>query len=155
MDIGIALVIFAAITAWQGRHLVSSGEAAPAFSLQDLDGVTHRLDELQGRKVLLYFWAPWCGVCKAVTPNVASIAASSGESVAVLPVAMAWQSREEVERTARAHGIEGPVLLGDDALAEAYSIRAYPTLYILDAKGKVRHSSIGYTTWLGLKLRLL
>jgi cytochrome oxidase Cu insertion factor (SCO1/SenC/PrrC family) len=32
---------------------------APAFALPDVQGRTHRLDELRGKVVLLFFWATW------------------------------------------------------------------------------------------------
>jgi cytochrome oxidase Cu insertion factor (SCO1/SenC/PrrC family) len=32
---------------------------APGFSLPDLDGKTHSLDETRGKVVLLFFWATW------------------------------------------------------------------------------------------------
>jgi cytochrome oxidase Cu insertion factor (SCO1/SenC/PrrC family) len=32
---------------------------APAFALPDLQGRTHRLDDLRGKVVMLFFWATW------------------------------------------------------------------------------------------------
>ena len=32
---------------------------APAFELPDLDGRAHRLADLRGKVVLLFFWATW------------------------------------------------------------------------------------------------
>jgi cytochrome oxidase Cu insertion factor (SCO1/SenC/PrrC family) len=32
---------------------------APAFALPDLEGRTHRLEDLRGKTVLLFFWATW------------------------------------------------------------------------------------------------
>jgi len=155
IDAALFLLILAAVGAWQTRDLVSSGTPAPDFVLRDLDGVSHRLADLKGRKVLLYFWAPWCGVCKAVAPNVASIAESAGDDVEVLSVALSFKSAEDVARVAREEGIPGTVLLGDGAVREAWSVSAYPTFYVLGADGTIRHSVVGYSTWLGLRARLL
>lgn len=155
IDGGLILLVFLAIGAWQTRNLIASGTAAPDFTLRDLEGRPHRLAESQGRKVLLYFWAPWCGVCKAVAPNVASVAKSAGDDVEVLSIALSYRSEEDVARVAREHGIPGTVLLGDASVREAYSIDAYPTFYLLGADGTIRHSLVGYSTWLGLRARLL
>ena len=32
---------------------------APAFALPDLQGRTHRLDDLRGKVVMMFFWATW------------------------------------------------------------------------------------------------
>lgn len=32
---------------------------APAFALPDLQGRTHRLEDLQGKVVMVFFWATW------------------------------------------------------------------------------------------------
>jgi len=155
LDLGIAVLVFAAITAWQGRMLVSSGAQAPDFVAQRLDGETQRLSDLRGRKVLLYLWAPWCGVCKAMASNVASIAKGANEEeLVVLPVALAYADRADVERVAREHGIAEP-LLGSESIEDDYKVNAYPTIYVIDEEGRISRAAVGYTTWLGLKLRLL
>jgi cytochrome oxidase Cu insertion factor (SCO1/SenC/PrrC family) len=32
---------------------------APAFTLPDLHGRTHRLEDLRGKVVMVFFWATW------------------------------------------------------------------------------------------------
>jgi peroxiredoxin len=54
-------------------HL-SRGEVAPSFSLQDTKGDTISLERLQGRIVLLDFWATWCGPCIASLPDIRRLA---------------------------------------------------------------------------------
>jgi hypothetical protein len=42
----------------QVQHL-DPAKPAPAFALPDLAGGTHRLAELKGKVVMLFFWATW------------------------------------------------------------------------------------------------
>jgi hypothetical protein len=42
-----------------GIQVPSRMAAAPAFALPDVSGRTVRLEDYQGRTLMLYFWATW------------------------------------------------------------------------------------------------
>jgi thiol-disulfide isomerase/thioredoxin len=154
LDAGLVLVAVLAVGAWQTRRHV--GGLAPDFTLTPLGGgapVTR--SSLAGRPVLLVFWAPWCTVCKAEARNVGWARRLAAGRAEVVTVALGYRDPAEVEAFVREQGLEGPVLLGTDATQAAYAVDAFPTAYMLDAAGQVRHSVVGYTTTLGLLLRLL
>lgn len=153
-DLVIFAALFGGVLAWQTRGLVPSGNAAPPFVLRDLDGRAWSLSSLAGKPVVLHFWAPWCGVCKTESPNVSSLYRAAGGDAAVISVAVAYGSVDEVRQFVREHGVDYPVLLGDDALMEAYRVSSLPTTYFLAKDGRIRHASVGYTTSLGLRARL-
>jgi peroxiredoxin len=43
---------------------------APDFALTDLSGAPVSLKDLQGKAVLLYFWASWCATCRVEMPKL-------------------------------------------------------------------------------------
>lgn len=148
----VVLLIVLVIGAWQTRGHVSG--QAPDFRLRTLAGGEVSLSGLAGKPVMLVFWAPWCGVCKAQSGNVDRVLRWAGDGAHVISLAAAYGSVGEVEAAAQAEGMTYPVLLGSDRLAAEYRVEAYPTVYFLDSHGRVKHSAVGYTTTLGMLLRL-
>jgi len=143
---------------WQTRHLLPSGaaEAAPQFTLLDMDGTPHELHATKGRTVVLYFMAPWCGVCHSSIDNLQKIRDSkSAEDVAIYVIAQDYRDPAEVREFLSRHSLNIPVLLGTEDTLRDYRIAAFPTYYILDREGRVQAHAVGYSTELGLRLRLL
>jgi hypothetical protein len=50
-------------------------------------------------------------------------------------------------------GILLPVLMGNPGTASDWSVRAFPTYYVIDADGRIRSRSVGYSTKLGMYIR--
>lgn len=65
------------------------GEAATAldFSAPTLAGERLDVSTLAGEPVVLWFWAPWCTICRTEAPEVAQVAQELADDVTVLGVA--------------------------------------------------------------------
>lgn len=57
------------------------------FSAQTVDGAGFDGASLAGKPVVLWFWAPWCTVCRSEAPDVAAIAKEFGGRVQFIGVA--------------------------------------------------------------------
>lgn len=155
IDVAVVLAIVGAVGLWQTRHHLGGGAPAPAFALPTLTHGPLSSDALRGHRTLMVFWAPWCSVCAAMSDNVDRVAGWLGDDTRVVSVALAWRDRAAVEGYVAEHGIEAPVVLGDRAMQEAYAVSMFPTVYVIDAEGRVAHTAAGYTTTLGLWWRAL
>lgn len=147
----LALVL--AVGAYQTRNHPRG--PAPEVSLRTLDGAPTALSAWRGRTTVVEVWAPWCTVCKVQTDNLARARRWLGARAQVISVAAAYEDVADVRRAVRAQRLDVPVLLGDDAFTRRMGVRAFPTVYVLDAQGRVVSSAQGYTTTLGLVLRAL
>lgn len=156
VDVAALILVFVLISTWQSRHLLAANgtQLAPGFILPDLQGQQHQLQDSQGRTRLIYFFAPWCHVCALSAPNLEHLQSWSGdESLSVMMVALSYEDVSEVEQFVTQHDLSIPVLLGNDDQIVDYRIRGFPTYYVVDSAGLLRHRSVGYSTTIGMLWR--
>lgn len=108
---------------------------------------------LLGRPTVVYFFAPWCGVCAASSPQLRWFHHWRGDDVRVVMIGLDWSDPRELRDYATKHRLPFPVLLGDATAGAAYRIRGYPTYYVIDVQGRVARRDFGVTTAVGLWLR--
>ena len=152
----IIIAVFLAVSAWQGKDLVSSQEPAPLFRLTDLSGDSGALEEFKGKRVLLYFFAPWCKICDLSIGNLNWVRKlRSEDSTELLAVALSYDDLQSVKSFQERNTLDVPVLLGTHDMLSSYRIRAFPSVYTVNKSGEVDGSSVGYATTLGLWWRTL
>jgi peroxiredoxin Q/BCP len=131
--------------------MIDVGKKAPAFTLKDQHGVTHKLSQYAGRPVVLYFYpkddTPGCTAesCDFQTrlPKFVTSGNAVVRGVSIL-------DEKSKARFATKHGLTFPLLADPDhEVAEKYGVwqekmrygRKYMgivrTTYLIDAEGKV------------------
>ena len=144
------------VTAWHGRNLISKQTPAPSFRLPSLSGEPVALKDLRGRRVLLYFFAPWCKVCDLSISNLNWVRKFwSEESLSILSVALSFRELQSIEVFLERNALDIPVLIGTPEIINAYRIHAFPTIYVINASGDIDGSTVGYASTLGLLWRTL
>lgn len=145
----MVLLLLAGVRAWQHRGAASG--AAPPLAGILLDGGSYALAAAPGRPVLVYFWATWCAICRAQQGSIGAIA----NEHAVITVAMQSGSAANVRRHLHKEALGFRVLNDPDGvIAAQWGVRAVPASFVVDAYGQVRFLEVGYTTGVGLRMRL-
>ena len=125
--------------------------AAPDFLLRDLDGNSVRLSDLQGKPVIVNFWATWCGTCRAETPDLIEMYETHrGAGLQLLAVNLR-EGQEPVAKFVDDFGMTYPVLLDRNGeVAGTGRIggpnNGVPSTYFIDSDGVVRKVVFGYVT---------
>lgn len=139
---------------WSARLAAGSdvaGETDAEF--QSVDGRTVRLSELRGKKVLLNFWATWCGPCVREIPELTEVYAElRGENFEMLSITA--DDPGTLQRFAKNNPMNYPVVLDPTGAAhEAFRVRLFPTMVWIDEQGNIESFGHGADYILKQKIR--
>ena len=125
--------------------LINAGDVAPDFTVEMLDGSKVPLSALQGKPTLLIFWATWCPPCRLELSKLQEhIIDRYGDKINVLPISRG-EERAKVEEYISKMGYTFAVGLdGDQSIYRKYATNYIPRCFVIDAKGKVLYSGVGY-----------
>ena len=147
----IAIVI--SVQLWQTRDTPRG--PAPEFAGRLVDGQPFDLATWRathaGRPVLLYFWAEWCPICKTTAGNVGNVSADWP----VTSIAIQSGTAAPVARVMDDKAYRWPTL--PDPAAEVlrrYGLAGVPSFVVINPAGDIRFVAVGYTSEIGLRLRL-
>lgn len=134
--------------------LAADGAMAPDFTLKTITGETVQLSELKGKKVLIYFFAPWCSICHMSGGNLNALRKARNEDdLEILVVGLSYEFNGEIQDFSNELQLTMPVLYGEEQQMIDYKIKGFPTYFVIDEEGKVQYRSVGYSTELGMRLR--
>ncbi|MCF6235180.1 MAG: protein disulfide oxidoreductase [Gammaproteobacteria bacterium] len=150
VNILIFALIYWAIQAYQSRGAPSSG-LAPQIEGVTVNGQNLSLASLKGEPVLVYFWATWCGICSLTRDSINNIS----QDHAVITIASQSGSTAEIFKYIKEHNFSASVINDEQgALSQLYGVRAFPSIFIIDAQGEISDVEIGLSSEWGLRLRL-
>ncbi|WP_078380615.1 TlpA family protein disulfide reductase [Sutcliffiella halmapala] len=125
------------------------GEMAREFELTTLTGETAKLTDYKGKKVILNFWATWCGPCRAEMPEMQEFSEGNKEDVVMLAVNLTSSetSIDNVKAYVEEGGYTFPILLDEVDLFRYYEVLTMPTTYFIDSEGIVSYRHLGPMTY--------
>jgi peroxiredoxin len=104
------------------------------------------LSEHRGEVVYVTFWASWCVPGREEMPFLSALwQRHRAEGLQVIGVNVD-EDIEAARAFAKDFNIEFPLVWDEDrSVSKLYRVAGYPSHYVLDRRGKVRYSALGFT----------
>jgi len=129
---------------------------APDFQLTSLDGEQVSLADYRGKKkVVVSFWASWCGPCRLELPALAKFYQrhqADANRFEVLAISSDEDPRDALKFVTKAK-LPFPVLMDSTSLVgEKYGASVIPMMFIIDENGKVIYGHSGFDQMMDFQL---
>jgi thiol-disulfide isomerase/thioredoxin len=131
----------------------SGPQTTPVYRYVSLDGEELSDEALRGKVVLINFWATWCAPCRAEMPLLEMMHKRHADAgFLVVGLAVDRVSTGAVAAYVRDRGVTYPIAhVGADAEQVFGGVRGYPTSFLLDRTGRIRHTVLGPVAPLSLE----
>lgn len=118
------------------------GKKAPDFTLTAIDGQQYHLHDLQGKVVVLFGMAGWCGECLPEGQALSQIQSTYQDKVQPIGVAFTKGDNktllEEYKQTGK---VTIPLAVDTDNVGQKYNLIQLDTTYIINKQGIVVYKS--------------
>lgn len=159
----VVLLLVVVAIRYQAENLskIASGDPVPAkagpsvvrsdiaLSLNEQGKVT--ASKLEGKVLMINFWASWCAPCMAEMPSIYKLRDRfEARGFEVLAVNLDLQPEDGIKALEKFVGTpKFPVISGHGSeLPEKFNIQGVPFTLIVDRSGKIRYSGVGERNWL-------
>jgi peroxiredoxin len=150
------LAVFTIFITWRARLLEVALEQpmnvhvpAPDFRATRADGTTVSLADFRGKRVVLSFWASWCGPCQeemGLLKEFYEAHHTASSDFEILAISIDEDTAQATHFAAK-NKLSFPVLLDPhERIAKAYEEKGIPTLFIIDKDGSISYAHAGYET---------
>jgi len=150
-ELGFYLLV--AVIIFSGQFLFNHGLKTgkpPLISQQTLEG-EEAMQSVKSGPAIIYFWAEWCGVCKMMQQPLTEVS----DDYPVLTVAVKSGDTVDVQDYLNEKALNWKVVNDPQGkIAEKYLARGVPSIYFLNQQGEIVLTATGYTSEIGLRLRL-
>ncbi len=119
----------------------------------DLYKDTFPLDNISfnDKPLMIHFWATWCPICKVEAPNIQKIS----KEYNVVTIASQSGTDKDIKKYMKQNNINFTFVNDyDNNYAKKFNITVFPTTLIYDKDKNLVFSEIGYTSTIGLYLRM-
>jgi len=148
----LGVVLLFAMPSYRQGEASIAGRTARDFPVE-IAGKPGHLTDLQGKVVVLNFWATWCPPCVEETPALNHLQKYIESRNGVILGVAADEDPAAYEKFLREQSVIFPTyrdpLTRDNhsPIAQDYGTSMYPETYIIDRRGKIARKFIGFQQW--------
>ncbi len=126
-----------------------TGQRAPDFTLNDINGNKVSLSAFKGKVILLHFWATWCPPCRAELPTMNKLQQLLKNKGLVILAISTDRSTYDVKDFLSRHPLNYTVVVDYNLNVSRtlYKVFMVPTTFLIDKKGVVVKRYFGEQDW--------
>lgn len=129
------------------------GTPMPEWRMTDTEGKKHSSQNFRGRLLLLDFFFQTCQPCVAAIPTIQRMQQTYGpQGLQVLAIDPIDKNADKLNQFKAEKGISYPFLFATEMERAAFGVNSYPTVYLVDAHGKIAFVHSGYSNDFSQKL---
>jgi peroxiredoxin len=125
-----------------------AGAPAPDFDAEDLAGKRVKLSDYRGKVVVLVFWYRRCIPCRAMIPHERELVERYRDKPFAMISVYSDQDYDQARKVVAEQNMTWPIVkagVGPDAITRTYNVDLFPTIFVIDGAGMIRHARIsGY-----------
>jgi len=123
---------------------LSVGKPVPEIVTKNVHGNEVKLSDLRGKVVVLDIWATWCPHCRAMIPQERDMVERLRQKpFALVSISMDAKKETLTDFLAKTNMPWAQWWVGAASnLAEDWNIEYFPTVYVIDARGVIRHQGL-------------
>jgi peroxiredoxin len=149
LALGMATLLFAArADEYEDTTVTKTGEKAPDFSCETIDGEKFALKDYAGKVVFINFFATWCGPCLSELPHLEKEVhdAFKGNEDFKLIVIGREHTAEELKAFRMEKSLDLPFAPDPDrAIYSLYATKFIPRNIIIGRDGVVKYAEAGFS----------
>lgn len=126
--------------------LLPKDTIAPSWSLSSVEDKTVSLSDFKGKLVLIDFFYKSCAPCILALPTLQKLHEKYNNKGLIVIGINPYDTKEKdkIDKFLAKHKITYTVLLNGLNVAHEYNVSGYPTMYLIDKKGKIIYSIVGF-----------
>lgn len=141
----LALFITALVCTFTLVAQPDNGKKAIDFTLLDPKGKEVSLEDLEGKLILVDFWASWCGPCRKENPNVVEAYEkyrkrkfSNGKGFDIISISLD-RDKKKWEAAIEKDGLvwKNHVIDEGGKVSKMYGVRSIPYSFLIDSDGNI------------------